>query len=43
MIQLSLNPSFSGCPALGVSDRNGQIMGILRLNPSFSGCPALGK
>ena len=40
-INCGLNPSFSGCPALGplcgrfFSPNTG-------LNPSFSGCPALG-
>ena len=36
-----LNPSFSGCPALG-RFIYGSIINK-SLNPSFSGCPALGE
>ncbi len=38
---LSLNPSFSGCPALGLNLQYNKSSTSC-LNPSFSGCPALG-
>ena len=36
-----LNPSFSGCPALGEPSLPIDVI-FYGLNPSFSGCPALG-
>ncbi len=40
---MGLNPSFSGCPALGVKYKGTFEYKNIRLNPSFSGCPALGS
>ncbi len=40
-IAMCLNPSFSGCPALGIRNSFDGTVGF-GLNPSFSGCPALG-
>ena len=38
-----LNPSFSGCPALGTYSYKAAEKRVQGLNPSFSGCPALGN
>ncbi len=42
LLRLCLNPSFSGCPALGCLRLTYMMMRNSGLNPSFSGCPALG-
>ena len=42
-VKPSLNPSFSGWPALGAAEFNSSQYDDNGLNPSFSGWPALGK